>query len=98
MCIRDRPRLVVTELNYNPPGPDDLTEFIEITNTGGQPAPLNGAHFTEGIAFTFGNVTLPAGQSLVLVRDAAAFAAAYPEVSIAGVFTGALDNSGETIT
>ncbi len=91
-------RIVVTELNYNPPGPDDTTEFIELTNVSNQPAPLNGAHFTQGITFTFGDVTLAPGASVVLVKDAAAFAAAYPGVAIGGVFTGSLDNSGETIT
>jgi hypothetical protein len=92
------PRLLITEINYNPPGPDDLTEFVEITNTGGGTAPLNGAHFTSGIVFTFGNVTLGAGERLVIVRDAAAFAAAWPGVTPAGVFTGGLRNSGDTLT
>jgi hypothetical protein len=92
------PRVIITEIHYNPPGPDDATEFLELTNIGTTAAFLNGAHFTEGIGFTFGNVTLGAGQSLVLVKDAAAFAAAYPGVPIAGVFAGALDNSGETLT
>jgi hypothetical protein len=32
------------------------------------------------------------------VKDAAAFAAAYPGVPIAGVFGGALDNAGDTLT
>lgn len=91
-------RIMVTELNYNPPGPDDLTEFIELTNVSNQPASLKGAHFTQGIAFTFGDVTLAPGARVVLVKDAAAFAAAYPGVAIGGVFTGSLDNSGETIT
>jgi len=92
------PRVIITEIHYNPSGADDATEFLELTNVGSTAASLNGAHFTEGIGFTFGNVTLGAGQSLVLVKDQAAFAAAYPGVPIAGVFTGALDNSGETLT
>lgn len=92
------PNVVFTEIHYNPPGPDDLTEFVELTNIGGQPASLNGAHFTAGLTFTFGNVTLNPGQSLVLVKDSAAFTAAYPGVPVAGVFGGSLDNSGETLT
>lgn len=91
------PQLALTEIHYNPPGPDDLTEFLEITNIGGQPASLNQAYFTDGVEFEFGDVTLGAGESLVLVKDAAAFATAYPGVPIAGVFGGALDNSGEKI-
>ncbi|MGV3531941.1 MAG: lamin tail domain-containing protein [Chthoniobacteraceae bacterium] len=92
------PRLRITELHYNPPGPDDTTEFLEITNVSNVPAPLNGAHFTQGLTFTFGNVTLAPGAQIVLVKDSNAFAAAYPGVTIGGVFTGSLDNSGETIT
>ncbi len=92
------PSVRFTEIHYNPPGPDDLTEFLELTNIGGQPASLNEAYFGAGLTFTFGDVTLPPGQSLVLVKDAVAFAAAYPGVPIAGVFGGGLDNSGETLT
>lgn len=91
-------RLVVTEFNYNPPGADDLTEFLELTNVSNQPAALNGAHFTQGLEFAFGDVTLAPGASVVLVKDSAAFAVAYPGVTIGGIFTGSLDNSGETIT
>jgi hypothetical protein len=91
-------RIVVTELNYNPPGSDDATEFLELTNVSDHPAPLNGAHFTKGLTFTFGDVTLASGASIVLVKDPVAFADAYPDIPIGGVFTGSLDNSGETIT
>ena len=92
------PRVLITEINYNPPGPDDLTEFVELQNTGGGTVSLNGAHFTTGIVFTFDNVTLNAGQRTVIVKDAAAFAAAYPGVTPAGVFTGGLKNSSDTLT
>lgn len=92
------PKVVFTEINYNPNGSSDATEFIELTNVGGTPASLNGAHFTEGIDFTFGNVTLGVGQCIVLVKDSAAFAAAYPTVPIGGVFGGSLANEGETLT
>ena len=91
------PAILITEINYNPPGSGDGTEFIELTNIGST-AGLNGAHFSEGISFVFGDVTLNAGDRLVLVKDQAAFAAAFPSVPVAGVFTGQLDNSGETLT
>ncbi len=92
------PRILVTELNYNPPGPDDATEFIELTNVSDQPAALNGANFTQGLTFTFGNVTLAPGARVVLVKDAIVFERAYPGVAIGGVYAGGLENSGETIT
>ena len=92
------PRVLITEINYNPPGPDDLTEFVELMNTGGGSVSLNGAHFTSGIVFTFPNITLAAGQRTVVVKDPVAFAAAYPGVTPAGVFTGGLNNSTDTLT
>jgi hypothetical protein len=92
------PKVVVTELHYNPPGSTDATEFLEIANVGGTVASLTGATFTDGITYTFGNVNLNPGQTFVLVRDATAFAAAYPGVAIGGVYVGSLDNNGETLT
>ena len=92
------PRVLITEINYNPPGPDDLTEFVELQNAGGGTVSLNGAHFTSGIVFTFGNTTLAAGQRTVVVKHSGAFAAAYPGVTPAGVFTGGLNNTTDTLT
>ena len=86
------------ELNYHPPDSDGQTEFIELTNVSGQPASLNGAHFTQGISFTFGDVTLAPGARVVLVKNAIDFAAKYPGVPIGGVFGGSLANEGETLT
>ncbi|HET6406487.1 MAG TPA: lamin tail domain-containing protein, partial [Chthoniobacteraceae bacterium] len=81
-----------------PDGPDDETEFVELLNVGTTPALLNGAHFTAGIGFTFGNLTLAPGQTVVLVRNSAAFSTAYPGIPVGGVFSDYLDNGGETIT
>ena len=92
------PRVIVSEIHYNPTSAGDATEFVELLNAGNVAASLNGAHFTAGIGYTFGNVTLAPGQTFVLVKDAVAFAGAYPGVPIGGIFTGALDNDGETLT
>jgi hypothetical protein len=92
------PAIRITEINYNPPGADDLTEFVKLTNTSREAASLSRAQFTDGIQFTFGELTLQPGQSAVVIRDAAAFSAAYPGVAFAGVFSGALSNEGETLT
>jgi len=101
--------LRITEVNYNPqkadPGQGDLDvdndrfEFIELTNTGDTPIDLQGARFTDGIQFTFGDVDLPAGERIVVVRDQAAFESRYgSELAIAGEFaSGKLSNRGETI-
>ena len=93
--------LRITEIMYDPPAGGAFAageyEYLELMNTGASPLNLNGAHFTDGIEFTFGAVTLNPGDRLVLVKNPAAFAARYPAVSIGGTFTGALDNSGERV-
>ena len=96
--------LAVTELNYNPAGSTDATEFIELKNVTGATLDLSGCHFDEelgqGIAYTFASgVQLTPGARILVVRDAAAFNAMYGAglPVAAGVFIGALDNSGESI-
>ena len=90
-----RTNLTVSEVNYSPVVGDE--EFIELMNISGGVIDLTGVHF-EGITFTFPNSTLlDAGARVVLVRNAAVFSASYPATPIGGVFTGALDNSGEEI-
>lgn len=92
------PPLFISEIHYNPPGTSDATEFVELLNGGTEPVNLNGVRFIQGITFSFSGGVLGAGERLVLVRDAAAFSAAYPGVAVAGVFSGSLDNGGETLT
>jgi hypothetical protein len=95
--------LQLTEIMYHPPDGED-NEFFELTNLGNDPVHLANSSFS-GIQFTFPPSTppLPAGQSLVLVRNPAAFQArypqvtAYPDVAVAGSYEGQLSNKGETI-
>ena len=96
--------LRITELMYAPaPRPGDTWaageyEFIELTNVGGAvTVPLSGVRFGEGVAFTFTGGALAPGGRAVLVRNAAAFAARYPGVPVAGTFTGSLNNAGERL-
>lgn len=104
--VVDAPDLIVSEIMYNPadPGPNpggfvrDDYEFIEVTNVGGTPLNVNGYKFTNGVAFTFPNVVIAAGESRVVVRNAVAFALRYPSVTPLGTLTGELDNAGEGIT
>jgi hypothetical protein len=75
-----------------------MYEFIELANSGDGPVDLAGASF-EGIqySFPFDMPALGPGQTIILARDAAAFAERYPEVTISGVYEGELSNQGERI-
>ena len=99
-------QLVLTEIMYRP-ATNPLAEFLEITNTGTATVSLRGLHFTDGIEFAFDAHStlrsLAPGARLLIVRDAAAFAAVYGNAhqsSIAGAFQNStsLSNGGETIT
>lgn len=93
--------LVISEIHYNPDGVDDA-EFVELMNTSTAIIDLSGVRFTAGLDFTFPTgTTLAAGARIVLVRDAAAFAAQHGgAVNVAGEFQTLtnLDNGGEQLT
>jgi hypothetical protein len=98
----DLSRLQLSEIMYNPPkfgGVDgDEIEFIELKNAGTNALELTGASFIHGLTFSFTNETVLApGQFFVLGRNATQFAARYPGAPLNGIYTGKLDNSGETI-
>jgi hypothetical protein len=99
---QDPSALVVTEIMYNPPASgnwtgDDL-EFLELKNVGSNSLNLGLLSFTAGISFNFTNGTiLGSGQFFVLARNAAAFHEQHPGVAVNGVYTGRLDNAGETL-
>jgi hypothetical protein len=100
--------LRVAEIMYNPsPAPaihsdPQQFEFIELKNIApGVTLSLANVRFTNGIAFNFTGsavTTLAPGQRVLLVRNAAAFAARYGAgLPVAGQFANALDNAGETL-
>lgn len=95
--------LVVSEINYNPPGTADLGEFIELLNISPTTTlDLTGVSFSEGIVFTFPvGTSLEAGERLVVVANEAEFGSVYQNASslpVAGVYSGSLRNSGELIS
>lgn len=97
-----RAGLRFTEIMYNPPAfgvySGDELEFLELKNISGSPLDLSGLTFTAGITFTFpSGTTLGAGQFFLLGRNAAALAAKYPGLIVNGIYTGKLDNGGETV-
>lgn len=98
--------VVISELMYHPVGEagrfnNDDYEFIELFNAGPATVDLEGASFTEGIAYTFSSPTLLApGQYLVVAGNREAFLARYPSVTRLApeAYTGQLANSGEQVT
>ena len=101
--LQDFSHLAVTEIMYHPPNfgatAGDEVEFLEMKNTGTNSLDLSGLQFTDGITFAFTNGTLLApGAFFVLARNLPAFAAKYPGVTVNGIYSGKLDNSGEKLT
>ncbi|HXJ56283.1 MAG TPA: lamin tail domain-containing protein [Verrucomicrobiae bacterium] len=99
---QDLSQLAVTEIMYHPPAfgvvSGDEVEFLEFKNTGADVLNLGALSFTAGITFTFTNDTrLAPGAFFVLARNAAAFASKYPGRLVNGIYTGRLDNGGETL-
>ena len=95
--------LRITEIMYHPKytnNPDDPNEeFIELKNIGESTLNLNLVRFTNGIDFTFSDIIVTPGGYVVVVRDSGAFSEQYLGFSgtIAGQYTGKLDNGGERI-
>ncbi len=95
--------LIVSELMYNPPArgavSGDEFEFIELKNVGAHALNLGGLAFTAGITFEFPPDTfLASGATFLLARNPEQLALKHPGVVVQGVYTGRLDNGGETIT
>jgi hypothetical protein len=100
---RLRDGLRITELMYNPPDPtsgpyvSENFEFIELQNIGGFSLDLSGLYFSTGVSFVFTNgTTLSAGTNMLLVQNSDAFTSRY-HVPYHGVYTGKLDDGGETL-
>lgn len=104
--------LVISEIMYNPAAPNaseslisidnDDFEFIELTNISGSVSlDLTQLSFIEGITFDFATAaitSLAPGQSLVLVKNQAAFQARYgTNIPVAGIYPNSLSNGGEQV-
>ncbi|HIJ51802.1 MAG TPA: hypothetical protein HPP66_01455 [Planctomycetes bacterium] len=100
--------VVINEIMYHPYHrlynpyyePEDIrAEYIELFNRGTQLLSLAGWRITDGVDFAFPNdVTIGAGQYLVVAADVNTFKAKYPDVTnVVGGWYGRLSNSGEAI-
>ncbi|MDC0309614.1 lamin tail domain-containing protein, partial [bacterium] len=89
----------LSEIMYNPIGGDDY-EYVELLNAGDSTVKLRDAQFDRGITYRFGNVTLAAGERIVVAKNRSSFLLRYGTKGIrlaAGQFEGRLKNGGETI-
>ncbi|MBN1817116.1 MAG: lamin tail domain-containing protein [Sedimentisphaerales bacterium] len=95
-----RNSLRVTELMADPLGGKEY-EFLELQNTGPELLDLHHVTITGGIEFAFTDsavTTLGPGQFVVIAENTASFQSRYgTDIPLAGQFTGALDNAGETL-
>jgi hypothetical protein len=98
--------VVINEIMYHPYHsttepiePENLgEEYIELFNNGIYEFQLDGWRFSDGVDFSFPNVTLGVGQYLVVAADVNTFTAKYPTVTnVIGGWDGHLSNSGENI-
>ena len=95
--------VVINEIMYHPyhpsPGVEDIKqEYIELFNRGTEPVNLSRWRISNGVDFVFPNVTLGAGQYLVVAADVDVFKAKYPSVTnVVGGWVGHLSNNGEAI-
>lgn len=73
-------------------------EYIELFNQGAQSISLAGWQFINGVDFIFPDVSLDAGEYLVIAADVDTFTSKYPGVTnVVGGWDGKLSNSGEVI-
>ena len=100
--------LRITEIMYNPSpflaftNDEQQFEYVELKNISTNVTlNLAGVRFTNGIYFSFTGsavTSLAPGQTVLLVRNQAAFTARYGGgFAIAGEFAGALANGGDTL-
>ncbi len=98
--------LRITEIMYNPAGTGGV-EFMELRNIGASAINLNGAYFDQGDPFSnaagdgpfiFGATVLQPGQYCVVTNNIAGFTTLYGNgATIAGQYSGSLNNDGELI-
>src|SRR5262245_22857642 len=90
--------VIINEIMYNTPSANPEEEWIELHNRGTNAVNLNGWRFSNGIEFTFSNVTMLPGSYLVVAADLPTFSGGYPSVSnVVGGWIGTLSNNGEDI-
>ncbi|MDE0771260.1 MAG: lamin tail domain-containing protein [Salibacteraceae bacterium] len=90
-------QIVITEISYNgPESGTDTTEFIELYNKTSASINLSGYSFSQGVTYTFPNVSIGANGYLVIAVDSAAIMNVFG-ASARQWTSGGLSNGGEDI-
>ena len=89
--------VVINEVHYEPETLEELSEFIELHNTGDTAVDLSGWRLRDGIAYTFpAETAIEAGGYIVVGRDLDAVREAHG-VAALGPWTGRLSNQRERV-
>lgn len=95
------PRLVFSEVHYNPSGKGDLQgEFIELFNPGSKPLDVSGWKIERGVRFTFSKNTMIGGGAFVVIARMPDFVGALHGIEAArlfGPFEGKLSNFADRL-
>ncbi len=86
----------INEILYNSANNKVKAEFVELYNPTGADVNLSGWHFSKGISFTFGNVTLPAGGYVVVAQNPSAIQSLFG-VTAQGPWVGGLSSDGDEL-
>jgi len=97
LCFSPIENIVITEIMYHPPGnPDDSLEFLEIFNLDIDTVFLGGCHFSQGIDFSFPDISIAPGDFIVISQNFDSFLNIYGYPSYEWL-SGDLNNEGDTI-
>ena len=89
--------LRISEVMYNPLGGSGF-EFLEFQNVGSVPLNLKDVRLENAVEFAFDEITLEAGEYVVVTNNTANFRSRYGDaIRVAGEFDGSLSNGSERI-
>ncbi len=90
--------VLINEIMYHPASEAVSEEYVELYNTNNVAVSLAGWTITGGIDFTFPDVTIPAGDYLVVAANVAGFSARYSGITnVVGGWTGRLSNGDDNL-
>ncbi|WP_197528683.1 lamin tail domain-containing protein [Aeoliella mucimassa] len=91
--------ILISEIMYHPSSELTDHEYIELVNTSASSMNLANWAIDSGVKYTLPDITLTAGDYLVVAANPTAFAELYPTVTnVVGGWQGHLSNRGETIS